>query len=115
MKRCPYCGQKITVDAAQCKHCGKQVRKVKESDSAAGMTSLKTYEEKRVPAWVMYGVVAMAIFCCVLMGLKGCESAPASDTSKETSEQAELNTVPSIIGSHQAKSRFAYYSDDLIG
>lgn len=75
-RRCPYCGGEILLDATDCRHCRKPlVKKQDESKSKTGLTSLSSWEGKRVPSWAVYLIVGITLFCCLLIGLKGCESA----------------------------------------
>jgi hypothetical protein len=58
----------------QCDHCGKSLRKkTSETTDSSGLTNLDSWKEKSVPAWVMYAVVAVLLFCVVLMIGQGCE------------------------------------------
>lgn len=74
MKRCPFCAEKIQVDAEQCAHCGKTlVKKPAESTEKGGLTNLDSWQKKSVPSWFMYLAVAAALFCVWLMFAQGCE------------------------------------------
>ena len=82
MKRCRYCGGKILDDASQCEHCGKMLGESKSgSAETPGLTNLDSWENKSVPAWVMYLVVAFFSICLIFVMIKGCEK-PATKPSK---------------------------------
>jgi uncharacterized membrane protein YvbJ len=64
MKRCQFCGEKIEPSVSQCVHCGKTLTgKKTDSTDQAGLTNINTWEEKRVPPWVMYLVIGFLLFC----------------------------------------------------
>ena len=73
MRRCPFCGEKIPTDAEQCEHCGKTlVKRQEESEGNPRLVSIDSWEGKRVPAWVMYLVIAMGLLCLWLFLTHGC-------------------------------------------
>lgn len=57
--RCRFCGAKIKKDTVVCAHCGKTL--VIESDSSGSTVGRDSWEQKTVPAWVMYLVIAIGI------------------------------------------------------
>ena len=65
----------IQTGTAECEHCGKTlIRKSDESDEKASLIGLDSWQQKKVPAWLMYAVVALGLFCLVLMYSRGCKS-----------------------------------------
>lgn len=74
IRRCPYCGEKIPTDASQCDHCGKTlIKKKTESSEKPGLTNLESWKEKLIPTWLMFLVVALALFCVWAMLAEGCQ------------------------------------------
>ncbi len=86
MHHCPFCGKKVSGDAETCQHCGKTIRK-SNSDSKDGvrLTSIDSWENKSIPAWVMYLVIAFFVGCLVMMLYKGC--------NKDVKKKAEPTDV----------------------
>lgn len=74
IKRCRFCGEKISADAAQCQHCGKRLREVAQDkpEEGARLTNLESWKQKTIPSWVMYVVLGVTAVCVVLMVIEGC-------------------------------------------
>jgi uncharacterized membrane protein YvbJ len=72
IKRCPYCGTKVQPDDHTCNECGKSFGPTSESSDDRGLTNLDAWQEKRIPAWLMYSIVGLAVLCIILMAIEGC-------------------------------------------
>ena len=83
MKRCPFCGEKIFSDASECKHCGKSLSKSSEDKPGKSSVVLESWEGKRVPAWLMYLLVALALLSVWVVMSKGCSDAQERSKSED--------------------------------
>jgi len=94
MHHCRFCGGKIASDASTCSHCGKTLRSSdEEAKEAVRLTHIDSWQNKSIPSWVMYLVVAFFLACLALMIYKGYDKdQPASPERKkaEPNEQARL-------------------------
>ena len=88
MKHCPYCGEKIAIDATECKHCGKALVASKESKDSS--INLQSWEKKAVPGWVMWLSLALLALVLVFMVQKGCENANRKSKKSESKSEARL-------------------------
>jgi uncharacterized membrane protein YvbJ len=112
MHNCRFCGKKVAGDAAVCEHSGKTIKKsTDESKDGVRLTSIDSWENKSIPAWVMYLVVAFFIACLGLMIYQGCnKDSPKKVIPKEVenesgSNDAELNASGSnASGSNESGS-----------
>ena len=95
--RCRFCGEKIKSNSEICEHCGKTLIKKAESAEAEGIrpVGLSSWEDKSVPAWVMYGVVGLGLLAVMLMFSRGCET-PEKDAQSnlQLSDAVQSEIVP---------------------
>lgn len=96
MKRCPFCGEKIAVDASECKHCGKSLSKATDDDPGKSSISLDAWEGKRVPSWMMYLLVAASLFCLWIMFSEGCSK---QEQPKDKNDETAFNRFDSLASS----------------
>lgn len=101
--RCRFCGQKIQSRSEVCEHCGKTL--VKKSDGSPDKVSLvgiDSWQQKSVPAWVMYLVIGFALICAVIMFTRGCEN--ADESSREQALRATHHCLHAIAASSSGAS-----------
>ena len=98
MRRCPYCGEKIQVGVERCEHCGKTlVKKRDEPQGKPGLTNLDSWQQKRIPSWVMYLVCLGLLFCVALMVAKGCEGKPGNKRQDDAKDIAKVEPAGSQL------------------
>jgi uncharacterized membrane protein YvbJ len=90
MKRCPFCGEKIFSDATECKHCDKSLSSSGQESAAKSSVDLDSWQGKTVPSWLMYLLVAAALFCVWVMLSQGCERA---NENTDPEEQSAFNLI----------------------
>ena len=84
MYQCRFCGKKVASDAVECEHCGKTIGKSNfEPKDGVRLTNIDSWQNKSIPAWVMYLVVAFFITCIGLMIYKGCDQDANNKTDPE--------------------------------
>lgn len=69
--RCRFCGQKINSRDEVCEHCGKSLVAKKSSDDTGSVIGREAWEQKSIPAWLIYTVIAIGIFLLGLLFTRG--------------------------------------------
>jgi len=96
-KNCRFCGGLIYPDAKECKHCGKVLIASEETSANEGSrtVSLDSWKQKSVPAWLMYLLVGICLFCIWIMYARGCEKNEAFQRDLESqNEPANTDVIP---------------------
>ena len=90
-KNCRFCGGMIYSDAKECKHCGKVLIASESAGSSDGNSTinLDSWKQKTIPAWLMYLLVGICLFCIWIMYARGCEKNEAFQRDLESQDEAD--------------------------
>lgn len=97
MRHCPFCGGKIAGDATECKHCGKTLSAGSNESPGKSTVNLDAWEERRIPSWIVYLLVALSLFCLWLIFAEGC-SGPEEQKAKEKKTTFNFLDSPASSG-----------------
>lgn len=101
VKNCRFCGGKIQSDAFVCPHCQKTLRK-SEGDSSqnsggSGSIRLDEWSKFRVPAWVMYLVIALSAFTLYIMVTGAFKPKPVNNPDAQKTNDEDKTTMLRVL------------------
>ena len=92
-KRCRFCGDMIDSNDLECKHCGKVLSTKSTSEpDGGGVVRLDSWQQKSIPAWVMYLAVGICLLCIGIMYAQGCDR--NEDFREDAAQQESADESP---------------------
>lgn len=79
----------------ECKHCGKVlVVKKNTTEVGGGSVSLDSWKQKSIPAWAMYLIAGICLFCIWIMYAQGCDRIEDAKDDSTEQKSEDFEEVP---------------------